>query len=127
MAKGMIHSASMFFGEQIEQLDHCCLNPSDDPESFGKQIKAAIKKVDTGEGVIILADLLGGTPFNQSIFTLNEKIDLIAGVNFALFLELLSARTFSEPDISSLVEIGKNGLVDAKTYLAKLNLLDDED
>ncbi len=62
-------------------------------ESRRKEIGAAIKRVETGEGTIILTDLFGGTPSNLSISLLDAgRVEVIAGVNLPMLIRLDSAR-----------------------------------
>jgi mannose PTS system EIIA component len=70
-----------------------CIGPRDDMELRRKEIAQAIKAVDTGEGVIILSDLFGGTPSNLSISLLDTgRVEVIAGVNLPMLIRLESAR-----------------------------------
>jgi mannose PTS system EIIA component len=76
-----------------KQIATVCIGPHDDMESRRKEIAAGIKNVDTGEGVIILTDLFGGTPSNLSISLLNAgHVEVIAGVNLPMLIRLDSAR-----------------------------------
>lgn len=76
-----------------KQIATVCIGPRDDMEGRRKEIASAIKKVDTGEGVIILTDLFGGTPSNLSISLLNAgTVEVIAGVNLPMLIRLDSAR-----------------------------------
>jgi mannose PTS system EIIA component len=69
------------------------IGPRDDMEVRRKEISRAIKDVDTGEGVIILTDLFGGTPSNLAIsFLETGRIEVIAGVNLPMLIRLESAR-----------------------------------
>lgn len=65
-------------------------------------MKRAIEKVDIGEGAVILTDLFGGTPCNQAARLLDDRIDLISGMNFPVLLELLTARMAGEIDVAAL-------------------------
>ncbi len=50
-------------------------------------ISEAIKKVDQGEGVLILTDLFGGSPSNIAFsFLSREKVEVITGVNLPMIL-----------------------------------------
>lgn len=70
-----------------------CIGPHDDMESRRKEIASAIKRVETGDGVIILTDLFGGTPSNLSISLLDAgRVEVIAGVNLPMLIRLDSAR-----------------------------------
>ncbi len=58
-------------------------------EDIKKEITGAIKKVDTGEGVLILTDLFGGTPSNISLSFMKEgKVEVVTGVNLPMLLKL---------------------------------------
>lgn len=71
-----------------------CIGPRDDMERRREEIAAAIEEVDSGQGVIILTDLFGGTPSNLSISLMEPgKIEVIAGVNLPMLIRLAKART----------------------------------
>jgi PTS system mannose-specific IIA component len=58
-------------------------------EDIKKEITTAIKKVDKGEGVLILTDLFGGTPSNIALSFLKEgKVEVVTGVNLPMLLKL---------------------------------------
>ena len=42
------------------------------PEEMRQQIDKALRDVDTGEGVLVLVDMFGGTPSNLSLAFLEE-------------------------------------------------------
>jgi PTS system mannose-specific IIA component len=76
-----------------KQVATICIGPHDDMESRRKEIAAAIKRVESGDGVIILTDLFGGTPSNLSISLLDAgHVEVIAGVNLPMLIRLDSAR-----------------------------------
>lgn len=126
MAKGMAQSATLFLGDSIPQLTYCCLQQEDAPEAFAERLESAVRQVDSGEGVVLLADLFGGTPCNQAIVRLKENTELIAGMNFPMLLELLTGRMGGETDIDALVESGRNAIMNGKAALAA-GMGDEED
>ncbi|MFC4291901.1 PTS sugar transporter subunit IIA [Sphingorhabdus arenilitoris] len=70
-----------------------CIGPRDNMEEHRDQIAESIRSVDTGEGVIILTDLFGGTPSNLAISLLEPgKVEVIAGINLPMLIRLESAR-----------------------------------
>ena len=76
-----------------EQLETICIGPDDDIEQRNKDIIAAIKKVDTGKGAILLTDMFGGTPSNLAISVMEQgRIEVIAGMNLPLLIKLVSVR-----------------------------------
>jgi len=58
-------------------------------EELRKKIAAAIRKVDRGEGVLILTDMFGGTPSNLSLSFLQEgQVEVVTGVNLPMMIAL---------------------------------------
>ena len=75
------------------QLEAITIAPDDDMEQRRKDILAAIKLVDTGEGVILLTDMFGGTPSNLAISVMEgAKVDVVAGINLPMLIKLASVR-----------------------------------
>jgi PTS system mannose-specific IIA component len=62
-------------------------------EDLKKEISTAIKKLDQGQGVLILTDLFGGTPSNISLSFMKEgKVEVITGINLPMLLKLPDIR-----------------------------------
>lgn len=75
------------------QIEAVCIGPDDDMEARRADIAAAVGRVDTGRGVIVLTDLFGGTPSNLAISLLETgRIEVIAGINLPMLIRLESAR-----------------------------------
>ena len=56
-------------------------------------IASAITAVETGQGVIVLTDLFGGTPSNLAIsLMVPGRIEVIAGINLPMLIRLEGAR-----------------------------------
>ena len=117
MAEGMVDSAKLFFGDAIEQLAYVTLRMEDNPDDFQSSLAAAIKEVDGGEGVIVLADLLGGTPSNRAAYLVSDNVQVITGMNLTIFLELLGLRLSGAVDIQSLIATGQSGIVSLNDLL----------
>lgn len=122
MAEGMLDSCKLFFGE-VEKVEAICLEPGDNPEDFGTSIAQAAKQLDDGSGVIAFCDLLGGTPSNQSMYVLNDRLQVITGMNFTMLLELLGQRmsceSIDELVLDDLIETGKNGIISLNNLVNK--------
>lgn len=74
-------------------IETICIGPDDDIETRRAEISAAVERVNTGKGVILLTDLFGGTPSNLAISLLKAgEIEVIAGVNLPMLIRLESAR-----------------------------------
>ena len=64
-ATGILQSASMIFGEQ-PNVAAVTLQPSEGPDDVRRKMEEAVASFEDPEQVLILVDLWGGTPFNQS-------------------------------------------------------------
>ena len=74
-------------------IEAICISPEDDMEARRADIAAAIAKVDSGSGVIVLTDLFGGTPSNLAISLMDVgRVEVIAGINLPMLIRLESAR-----------------------------------
>jgi PTS system mannose-specific IIA component len=93
MAAGMLDAARMIVGEQ-DQILPISLNEEDDVEGLMGRIANAIKEIDTGEGILVLVDVFGASPFNASArLAMGEaKIEVITGMNLPMLLELAIQR-----------------------------------
>ncbi len=75
------------------QLQTIAIGPEDDMENRRLDILAAVREVDSGQGVIILTDMFGGTPSNLAISVMDEaKAEVIAGINLPILVKLASIR-----------------------------------
>ncbi|MCB1884601.1 MAG: PTS sugar transporter subunit IIA [Geminicoccaceae bacterium] len=76
-----------------EQARAICIEADDDIERRRQDILDAVAATDTGEGVIILTDMFGGTPSNLAISTIERpRLEVIAGVNLPMLIKLASVR-----------------------------------
>ncbi len=74
-------------------IEAICIGPEDDMEARRADIAAAIAKVESGSGVIVLTDLFGGTPSNLAISLMEVgRVEVIAGINLPMLIRLESAR-----------------------------------
>ncbi|MEP1443958.1 MAG: PTS sugar transporter subunit IIA [Hyphomicrobiales bacterium] len=92
--------------------EHCetvCIEADDNVEKRHDDILAAIKKVDSGRGVILLTDMFGGTPSNLAISAMEPgRIEVIAGINLPMLVKLASVRV-EQPMANVLVEAQDSG------------------
>ncbi len=84
--------------------------------------KIASELIDQTE-VLVLSDLLGGTPFKVStelMAEFNGKMNVLSGLNLAMLIEAAFARnmlTFEEL-VDKLITTAKDGVVDARSLFA---------
>ncbi|GBD47662.1 MULTISPECIES: PTS sugar transporter subunit IIA [unclassified Methylopila] len=76
------------------QIATITIEPEDDMELRRGDIIAAVREVDTGDGVAVLTDMFGGTPSNLAISCMEgRKVEVIAGINLPMLIKLASVRS----------------------------------
>lgn len=91
------------------------------PDDFEESMKEIISQHHL-QPLIILTDLIGGTPNNVSIKQLNNnRIQIIAGINLPLLLELLMAqsagKSIEEIDFKELLNNSQKSMVHINSLL----------
>ncbi|MGU3574058.1 PTS sugar transporter subunit IIA [Brucellaceae bacterium C25G] len=92
LAEEFLHAVVHVVGQQ-DKFETVCIGPDDDMEQRRQDIVDAVARADTGQGVIILTDMFGGTPSNLAISVMEAgKVEVIAGVNLPMLIKLTSMR-----------------------------------
>ena len=119
LAEALISVCDLIMGHQ-EGMAAVSLDPSEAPESSREQIKLGLGQVNNGDGVIVLTDMLGGTPSNLSLSFLQEgKVEVVTGVNLPMLMKLAHLR--GDKDLkevaSALRQYGQQGITVASEVL----------
>ncbi|NBC31229.1 MAG: PTS fructose transporter subunit IIA [Alphaproteobacteria bacterium] len=92
LAKEFIAALEHVVGEQ-EAIAAVCIGPDDDMEQRRMEILENVAKVDSGDGVVLLTDMFGGTPSNLAISIMDKaRVEVIAGINLPMLIKLVSVR-----------------------------------
>jgi PTS system mannose-specific IIA component len=76
-----------------DQFETVTIGPDDNVEQRRRDIIEAVKKVDSGDGVVILTDMFGGTPSNLAISVMSRpKVEVLAGINLPMLIKLVKVR-----------------------------------
>lgn len=103
-----------------EGVQAVSLDPKDAPEVSRQQIQQALAQINNGTGVIILTDMLGGTPSNLALPFLQEgKVEVITGVNLPMLMKLpqIRQKTDLREAAQALKESGQKGITMASEVL----------
>ena len=93
-ARGLLNAAEMIAGE-AEQIACIGLQPKDDIDQLVVRIQEAVNQVDDPDGVLLMVDLFGASPFNASgrlVLAQQDHLELVTGMNLPMLVELLVAR-----------------------------------
>ena len=101
LAEELIAAAKLVVGEELKQFLPVSIDPKAGSEEIREKIITAIRKVEEGQGGLILTDMYGGTPSNISLSFLEEKrVEVITGVNLPMLLKLATYK--NEMDLEQL-------------------------
>ncbi|GGC90147.1 PTS sugar transporter subunit IIA [Enterococcus wangshanyuanii] len=122
--KAAIESAELIVGKQknYETLSVFVVDQVDDlkQEMLGKAAS-----LDTQKGLVILTDIIGGTPANLAAYLLaQENTMLVSGINLPILLEVLMNR---EKTMDELKDIIMNAYAQGVTIKTNKDLEKDED
>jgi len=118
----LLESARMIAGE-FEQVSTVSLMPGDSLEGLVERLRLAADEVNSGDGVLILIDLFGGTPSNAATLVTQQLAGTYAasGVNVPMLLETLLTRPHAV-DAKSLAETAVNsGSAGVVNIVARFN------
>jgi PTS system mannose-specific IIA component len=69
------------------------VDPSQSVEEMRAGIAQSLESADTGDGVLILTDMFGGTPSNVSLSFLEERrVEVVTGINLPMLIKLATMR-----------------------------------
>ena len=103
-----------------EALTAISIGPDDDMEQRRQDILEGARSVDSGDGVVVLTDMFGGTPSNLAISIMDKaKVEVIAGLNLPMLIKLASVRKTEPLDsaVAAAQEAGKKYINVASSLL----------
>lgn len=116
LADALISEAQFFVGK-LQKVKGVSIWPKESEEEGRGRIRDKMAEVDDGDGIIILTDILGGTPTNFSLpFLRDETVGIVTGVNVPMLLTISSYREGrSLEEICSLVKkSGRRSIISIK-------------
>jgi len=96
LAEGLRAAAQMILGQQ-EAVQTVGLGPAEDLDEFLTKLRQAAAEVNRDSGVLVLADLFGGSPCNTAAYLVQEGMEVVTGANLPMLLEALSQREERNP------------------------------
>jgi mannose PTS system EIIA component len=92
LAREIVAATELIVGKQ-DQFKYVDIFPDEEVDKIKKQLTEAVKEADSGEGVVILTDMFGGTPSNISLSFLEEgKVEVVTGTNLPMLIKLVTYR-----------------------------------
>lgn len=94
--------------------------PADDLRAKQSEINAAVASVETGDGVVVVTDMFGGTPCNLAIGAMTtDTVEVVYGANLPLLVKLAKMRERPVGEaIDAALESGRKYIDGASKMLA---------
>ena len=113
LGQAFIEAASHVFRTRPERLEAIDVRADQDPVEVKWLAKATIARLDDGSGVLVITDVMGGTPSNCTLSLCQPgHVEVIAGISLPM---LLRAITYRNDTLDVVVEMalsgGQNGAV----------------
>ena len=104
-AQGALECAQMLMGQQ-QDIKVISVLVDSNIDNLRQQMAESYQSLNKGDGVIILVDIMGGTPCNLAGELLIQHGDvlLFSGFNIPVLLEVLNNREGSLNDVKSAIE-----------------------
>ena len=115
----LLATAEMICGP-ISDIAAVGLQPTDQPDRHADALRTAIGH--DHRRVLVLTDLLGGTPFNvaSAIARRSPRIVCLSGMNLAMAVEAaLSNGDLDDALVERLIEVGRAGIVETERHRAR--------
>lgn len=93
MGEGLLNAIEHVLGTRPSALDIQPIDYHQSPETLTQALAARIRKIDQGDGALILADIYGSSHTNAACWLLVPgRIELVSGVNLPMLVRVLNYR-----------------------------------
>ena len=115
MAEGVYKAASMIFGK-LNNVRYLCLEDGMGIELYKEKVNELIEEVKDADEILVLADLMGGSPYNSILTILNEKellgkSKVLSGLNLPMLLTVLFIKDeLSQVEVKSIINSAREAI-----------------
>lgn len=122
---GITSAVDLIAGKQ-ENYQYVDFLPTYNLDDLDREMRKALDNLKDCSGVLILCDLLGGTPFNKAaeISTQMQNVNVVAGTNLSMMLEVTMTRKFEE-DLDALTKAALESGVEQIAKYEFVNVVQD--
>lgn len=124
LSESIYETVKLIMGKPSDSVSYITLPYGQDLQAYQAEIEAYVEK-SKEEGILILTDLFGGSPFMISVKTFDKyhdtvPIEIITGMNLPMVVELVNAISLGRPldELKKIaLDAGMGGIVDFKERL----------
>lgn len=104
LAEELVVTAKGILGD-FSHVATCSVHPGSSSQQLRDEIRDAVGSVEEGDGVVVFADLIGGSPCMQSLSLCEDaRIEVVTGVNLPMLMKALSLRGAEHLGLRELAE-----------------------
>ena len=93
LGQAFIEAATHVFRSSPGQIEAVDVVADQDPDQVHALAVAAIERINDGSGVLVITDVMGGTPSNCTLsLCLPGKVEVIAGISLPMLLRAITYR-----------------------------------
>src|SRR5207244_6805054 len=115
LGEALILGTSHVLGKRPLQVQQLGVTVHDDPDAILPQAQELVRQLDSGDGVLVLTDILGATPSN--IATRLLKPGKVEGLSGASLPMLIRALPYRDEPLAAVVEKARSGGRDGVVHL----------
>lgn len=107
LPESLAQAATHVLGGRPVQLEVLPVTCNDDPLDLLPRARAAVARLDTGDGVLVFSDIYGATPCNLVGKLIDPgHVEAVAGVNLPM---LVRAFTYRTKDLDTMIRKAVSG------------------
>lgn len=93
LADGLVSASEVIMGP-ARQVRTLSLGREGNVDELAREFSRAVEEMDSGDGVLVLCDLFGGSPSNVASMGLRTEHNyhLVTGANLPMLIEAISSR-----------------------------------
>lgn len=125
VAQAMLDAAAMVYGPSSERAAALCFEPGQSQQELLASITDAIDNAKDNGGLLVICDILGGSPFLMSAQAYQNienraSLEVITGMNLAMIIEAMVCRESAslQEAKEAIVASGMQSIVD---FAAQMN------
>jgi mannose/fructose-specific phosphotransferase system component IIA len=115
IGQSLIDAAAFILDQPLTDVRFVSFRQSAMEETGEAEIRAAIDGAERGQGVLVLTDIGGASPFNSVTRLLQEgRITLVTGVNLAMLIRAWNYR--DQPPARLVAMVAEGGIRDIREF-----------
>ena len=112
---GLAESAFHILGKSWDNLETLSVDKSEDPDLKLAVARTLVSGLNRGSGVLVLSDMLGGTPSNIASRLIQPgEVEAVCGVNLPMLVRALS---YSQQAVDVVVSKAVTGGLEGVVYI----------